>query len=118
VRHHNVLQPFGEGLEPFDSIGIMNLLHCLPGDMETKSVVLENTREMLNPGGVLFGSTIIYRKGWRNPLTAAALAFNNWRGIMTNRDDDVEVLNDNLGRLFRESGLRIIGCEVLFWARK
>ena len=118
VRHRNVLQPFGGGLETFDSIGIMNLLHCLPGDMKTKSVVLENTREMLNPGGVLFGSTIIYRKDRRNPLTAAALTFNNWRGIMTNRDDDVDVLRDYLARLFRESGVRIIGGEVLFWARK
>ena len=118
VGRANALEPLPADLAPFDSIGIMNLLHCLPGDMTTKSAVLRNIKDRLKPGGVIFGSSILYRGVRRHPLAAATLAFNNWRGIMTNKNDDVEVLKENLRQLFTESEVRIIGCVALFRAKK
>jgi hypothetical protein len=54
----------------------------------------------------------------RNPLGSLALRTVNALGIMTNLDDDVDVLRDYLAANFRESGIRIIGSEALFHAVK
>lgn len=42
----------------FDSIGLNYLLHCLPGDMRSKSVVFYNLKPLLNAGGVIFGTAM------------------------------------------------------------
>jgi SAM-dependent methyltransferase len=114
----NVLEPFNLQVPSFDSIGMMNLLHCLPGDMKTKAVVFQNALEVLNPGGTVFGSTIMYLGVERNLMTTQILEINNRKGIMTNLEDDVEDLRENLKNLFSESEVKIIGCEALFWGRK
>jgi hypothetical protein len=57
----NVLEPFALDAPPFDSVGLLNLFHCLPGNMTTKTAVFEHVREVLSPGGVVFGSTILSR---------------------------------------------------------
>lgn len=114
----NVLEPFDLAIPPFDSIGMMNLLHCLPGDMKTKKVAFQNSLELLNPGGTVFGSTILYRGVRRSALATSILRITNRLGIMTNLDDEVEDLEKNLKDLFSECGVKITGCEALFWARK
>lgn len=114
----NALEPFNIDAPPFDSIGITNLLHCLPGDMKTKEVVLKNAKSMLNPGGVLFGSTILYSVAKPNMMASVALKSVNKRGIMSNMNDDVEVLRNNLGIHFSESSVRQIGYVALFHAKK
>ena len=114
----NALEKFDLENRKFDSIGMMNLLHCLPGDMSTKSVVFDHAKEVLNPGGVIFGSTILYRGVKRNLLATITLILDNRMGVMTNLEDDVEVLKSNLKEKFSESGVEIIGCMALFWARK
>jgi len=114
----NALEPFN--LEPpgFDSVGLMNLLHCLPGDMKTKAVVFEHAREVMNPGAALFGSSILYRGVTRSFYTTLVLRANNRAGTMTNLEDDVDDLRESLHRHFSESSVHVIGCEALFWARK
>ena len=114
----NALEKFNLDNRHFDSIGMMNLLHCLPGDMNTKSIVFDNAREVLNPGGIIFGSTILYKGVKRNPLTITTLKWCNKKGIMTNFEDDIDVLESNLKEQFSESGMEIIGCMALFWAKK
>lgn len=114
----NVLAPFDLPVPPFDSVGLMNVLHCLPGDMNTKGVVFRNVDEVLNPGGVLFGSTILYRGLKRNWMVARTLEMNNRRGIMTNLEDTVEDLKESLDSYFPESSVYVIGYEALFRARK
>ena len=118
VYLRNVLQPFDLPAPEFDSIALMNLLHCLPGNMKTKGVVFEHAVEVMNPGGVLFGSTILYRKDRNDVMTTMALDMSNRRGYMTNRDDIVEDLEESLAAHFPESSVRLIGYEALFWARK
>jgi len=118
VFKRNVLEPFDINVIPFDSIAMMNLLHCLPGDMNTKGMVFENAKEVLNNGGVLFGSTILHKGVKRNILATMMLKMDNRIGIMSNIEDDVEVLRENLNKYFSESNVQIIGCEALFWARK
>jgi hypothetical protein len=38
----NALEPFGLPPGAFDSVGLNWLLHCLPGDIATKSVVFDH----------------------------------------------------------------------------
>ncbi len=64
----NVLDPIQIDAPPFDSVGIANLLHCLPGTMATKKVVFDNLKAVLNPGGTLFGCTVLWKGVKRSPL--------------------------------------------------
>ena len=106
------------GTTGFDSIGLTRVLHCLPGTMQTKAVVFGHLKALLNPGGILFGATLLYRGVKRSPLTTYAFWWLNLTGIMTNRQDDPEGLKRSLGLHFAESHVEIVGCEALFWARR
>ena len=114
----NVLEPLDLDVPAFDSIAMMNLLHCLPGNMQTKGVAFQNAAEFMSPGSVIFGSTILYRGVNRNLTTTRALKMANRRGYMNNLEDTAEGLKENLERYFSESSAYAIGCEALFWARK
>ncbi len=114
----NVLDPIRIDAPPFDSVGLANLLHCLPGTMTTKRVVFENLRIMLNPGGTLFGCTVLYRGVKRSPLATLGMNFMNAIRVLTNRQDDLEGLKHNLAECFPESSVKVVGCVALFWARK
>jgi SAM-dependent methyltransferase len=114
----NVLEPFNLDVPPFDSIGMMHLLHCLPGNMETKGVVFKNALEVLKPGGVVFGSTILNRGVKPSLRRTLALKMINWRGYMTNLEDSVDGLKAGLEKYFTESSVWTIGAEALFRARK
>lgn len=111
----NVLESVKIDAEKFDSIGMMNLLHCLPGDIRSKGVVFESLKALLNDGGVIFGSTILYRGVKRNPLATYTLKMSNRMGFMTNLHDDPEGLKQVLSQHFSQSYLKVIGCVALFW---
>ena len=114
----NALEKFNVNGRKFDSIAMMNLLHCLPGDMNTKTIVLDNAAEVLNAGGVLFGSTILYYGVRHNLMSTLMLKWSNRKGIMTNLDDDIDVLRRGLEKRFKEWSVSIIGCMALFLAKK
>jgi ubiquinone/menaquinone biosynthesis C-methylase UbiE len=113
----NILEPIEIDAQKFDSIGIMNLLHCLPGDIRSKSVVFENLKALLNDGGVIFGSTILYRGVERSPLASYTLKLSNRMGFMTNMDDNPEGLKLVLSQHFSQYMVKVIGCVALFWGR-
>lgn len=117
VYQRNALEPFNIDGPAFDSVGMMNLLHCLPGNMNAKGTVFEHVRSVLNPGAIVFGSTILYKGVKRNLFATLSMKMNNRKGIMTNMEDDAEGLQENLRRHFSESSVQVIGCEALFWAR-
>jgi hypothetical protein len=114
----NALDPIGVDIPPFDSVGLANLLHCLPGTMRTKKVVFENVEAVLNRGGTVFGCTLLNTAAERNLLARLTFYFMNARGHLSNRQDDLGGLEQNLKECFRESSVRVIGCLALFWARK
>jgi hypothetical protein len=118
VYKRNVLEPFGIDAPAFDSIGMMNLLHCLPGDLKTKAIVFEHAKEVMNPGAVVFGSTILYEGVKRTAQATLAIKYCNKKGFMANMNDSLEDLREILQHSFSESSVKVIGCEALFWARK
>jgi len=113
----NVLQPIDFGGDRFDSIGLNYLLHCLPGTMTEKASAFDHLRPLLNPGGVMFGSTLLTDGVRKNPLARRLMAVYNRKGIFCNTDDSRAALEAALRERFAETHVRIVGCAALFRAR-
>ena len=57
-----MLDPLPLGNTRLESASANFLLHCLPGRIDSKAATLAtNVRPYLEPGGVLFGATILGR---------------------------------------------------------
>jgi SAM-dependent methyltransferase len=114
----NILEPFTIDNTGFDSIGLVNVLHCLPGTMDSKSPAFRNIAALLNPGGILFGTTFISQEVRHSFLAGFTFWWANRLGIMSNKQDTLESLTRNLNQYFEESQVEIHGCEAFFRARK
>ncbi len=110
----NVLEPISIDAAKFDSVGVNYLLHCLPGSIETKSVALDHLESLMNPGGVLFGATLLQGGVTRNWAAKRLMDRYNRKGIFSNKHDDVDGLKRTLGQRFRSVSVEIIGCVALF----
>jgi hypothetical protein len=105
------------GRPGFDSLGISCLLHCLPGPLQSKAVAFDHLKALLNPGGVLFGATVLRGGVARGPLARVAMRYCNARKIFSNDHDDLDGLRQALAARFAESSVRTVGCIALFWGR-
>jgi hypothetical protein len=112
----NVLEPWGLPPGSFDSVGMCNVLHCVPGTMSEKTIAFEYANEALAPGGVFFGATILGQgvKHWW--YSRAALSFGNRSGVMSTHKDSLEDLDAGLARVFDSHEVRIRGTVALFVA--
>ena len=117
VREGDVLRPLVPRPAPFDSLGMATLLHCVPGPMAHKAVAFDHAAEVMNPGAVLFGSTLLGR-GVRAPhLSRVVIRRLNRRGVFSNLEDDLPSLRDALERRFPEVRIEVVGLMALFVAR-
>jgi 2-polyprenyl-3-methyl-5-hydroxy-6-metoxy-1,4-benzoquinol methylase len=114
----DVLAPINIDAEPFDSVAINGLLHCLPGTIRTKSVVFDHLKPLLNPGGVIFGCTILNKGVKKSQLAQWTMNRLNRRKVFTNLEDDLGDLREELSQRFQDNDVQVIGCMALFWARK
>jgi SAM-dependent methyltransferase len=113
----NILEPIQ--LEPpkFDSVALNYLLHCLPGTLQTKAVVFENLVAWLNPGGVIFGTTILGQGVRPNFLARRLMALYNAKGIFSNLSDNLQDLKTILAKYCRSHHTRVVGCVAFFSGR-
>jgi SAM-dependent methyltransferase len=118
VYQYNVLEPIELAAAPFDSIGLMYLLHCLPGALADKARVFDNVAAHLRPGGVLFGATLLQGDAPRGFLAQRLMDFYNAKGIFNNARDDRATLERALRERFARSEVRLVGCVALFVAYK
>ena len=102
----------------FDSISLNYLLHCLPGNLASKSIVFEHVKPLLRDGGVIFGSTILGEGVRHNPLAKQLMKIYNAKGIFSNLSDRQSDLEAGLKAHFDEHTIHIAGCVALFSARK
>lgn len=109
----NVLDPLPP-MEPFDSVGLSYVLHCLPGGMEQKVVVFDNLKPVIRRGSRLFGATIVQGLPERSFTAQAVLNFYNRKGIFSNADDTLETLEVELKRRFDHVKVSLIGTVALF----
>ena len=114
----NILEPVELPEQPFDSIGINYLFHCLPGSIPEKAAALDHLIPHLNEGGVIFGSTLL-QGGVKRSLAARWLMETyNRKGIFHNRNDSLEDLQNALHSRFKRVEIIPKGCAALFRAWK
>lgn len=113
----NVLDPIPLE-ERFDSVGLVYLLHCIPGRLEEKGIVLGHLKRLLKPGGVLFGATILEDPHAKRHLHARVLARQlRHAGIFANRLDTRAGLESAMTAHFDEHDIRVEGSVATFVAR-
>jgi len=114
----NALQRIDISMSGFDSISLNYLLHCLPGNLASKSIVFEHVKPLLRDGGVIFGSTILGEGVRHNPLAKQLIKIYNATGVFSNLSDRQSDLEAGLKAHFDEPTIHIAGCVALFSARK
>jgi hypothetical protein len=114
----NVLEPFSIAGPGFDSVGVSALLHCLPGTMRAKAIALDHLKAVLNPGGLLFGATLLGKDVPASWLARLAMKRFNAVRIFCNRDDSLAGLREELTTRFIDVSVRVIGCIALFVGKK
>lgn len=112
----NVLDPLPD-VGTFDSISMTYVLHCLPGDMRSKSRVFDNLEPILAAEGRLFGATIVQGNAPRSRAAQALMNFYNARSIFTNNRDRAEDLEEILSSRFHDVAVTLKGCVAMFEAR-
>lgn len=110
----DVLQPLELGDRRYDSAGVMNVLHCLPGTMAQKARVLDHVREYVVPGGRIFGSTVLGKDVPLGRFGTWMMASYNKAGSFRNLGDSAEALDRELAARFPRYRLRTKGAMALF----
>jgi SAM-dependent methyltransferase len=113
VYRANVLEPIPLAAPKFDSVGMNYLLHCLPGSIRSKGVVFQHLKALLDPGGVLFGATLLHDGVQRNWLARRVMDRNNAHGIFSNTEDDLEGLRWVLSQHLTEPAVVVVGCVAV-----
>ncbi|ANY10841.1 class I SAM-dependent methyltransferase [Pseudonocardia sp. HH130630-07] len=102
--------------EVFDSVGLNYVLHCLPGGEEPKRTVFGNIREVLAPGGRVFGATVLDRGVRHTAVSRRVNALYNRTGAFHNEGDDPAMLAAALDSVFGNSTVQVRGAVALFEA--
>ncbi len=113
----NVLEPLTLAEPRFDSVGVNYLFHCLPGTIQSKAVAFDHLKAHMNPGAVIFGSTLLHAGVHVGRLGRRLMSVYNGKGIFTNREDTLAGLEHELTSRFRAVSLETVGCAALFSAR-
>ncbi len=101
----------------FGSAGLCYLLHCLPGPMSAKAAVFDGVADAVEPGGRVFGATIVQGDTPRSRPAQALMDLYNAKGIFSNRDDTLAELDHEFRCRFDEAVVRQVGTVALFEGR-
>lgn len=118
VYQADILAPLNLPCKKFDSISINYLLHCLPGAIKDKAVILDSLSDYLHEGGKIFGSTILSHGVHQNFAAQKLMAFYNKKGIFSNTRDYRNGLREELEARFSNVQIEVKGCVAMFCARK
>lgn len=116
-RQINLLKPLPRDLAPFSSVGLTYVLHCLPGTMAQKLVVVDHLKPVMAKTAMLFGATILGRGILPNAAARGLLDLYNGKGVFNNRTDDLDALRDGLEQRFGTVAIAQEGCVAMFTAR-
>ncbi|MBM9618813.1 class I SAM-dependent methyltransferase [Streptomyces zhihengii] len=112
----NALEPLPLPERSFGSASLNFLLHCVPGTIREKAVVLDNVAACVRPGGRIFGATVLGKGVPVGPAARAVVPLWNWRGVMHNAEDSLDDLRAELSARFPDHRLTVHGCTALFEA--
>jgi SAM-dependent methyltransferase len=114
----DALVPWPETLGQFASIGLNYVLHCLPGTMAQKCVLLDYLQPHLSEDGVVFGATILQGGAPRSGIARKLMAIYNKKGVFSNENDTQETLQKELSSRFTDVEIEMTGCVALYSARR
>ena len=114
----DVLQPIPavDKHKTFDSLSLMNVLHCLPGTSEFKAQVFGHLKPFLKEDGILFGTTILGRGVEHNRFGKLVMWLSNALGIFHNYEDNPDDFIRLLQKEFRKVEYVVVGRVLLFAA--
>lgn len=118
IYQANVLEDFSLECDKFDSLSINYLLHCLPGDIEEKSILFKHIQNLLNDGAIIFGSTILNKNIEKNIFATKLMDIYNKKGIFDNANDSYDGLKSILEYYFKDVKIELKGCVAIFSAKK
>ncbi|MGV9309645.1 MULTISPECIES: class I SAM-dependent methyltransferase [unclassified Nonomuraea] len=110
----DLLKPLSLRKRQFDSVALVHVLHCLPGNIQDKAQVFDQLAPLLRPGGRLFGSTILSLGVPQTRLSRSQLGYMNKMGIFANEQDSLEDLENALAKRFTHVTLHTRGSVALF----
>lgn len=102
----------------FDSIGLNYLLHCIPGSLTEKAIAFDHLFQLLNPGGVMFGTTLLTSGVKRNTCAKGLMKIYNHKGIFCNNQDSLVSLQTSLSQRFDNFSIDVVGCAAQFVIKK
>jgi SAM-dependent methyltransferase len=112
----DVLEPIAIEIEPFESIGLNYLLHCLPGPMAAKAAAFDNLGPLLRPGGTIFGGTVLRHIPGLPVAARGLMGLYNRLGIFDNEADSLDGLHEALSARFEDVRVEPHGAVALFRA--
>ena len=115
----DLLEMLDLDLQParFSSVALTYVLHCLPGSLAVKLVVVDQLAPFLEPGATLFGATILGKEVEPNLPARSLLSLYNSKGVFNNLDDDLGALAQSLENRFDRVEIEQYGLVALFTAR-
>jgi ubiquinone/menaquinone biosynthesis C-methylase UbiE len=117
IHQADVLQPIVLEGRRFDSIALNYVLHCLPAPWPQKGTVFAHLKALLNPGGTLFGATLVQGDVPQSALAVAVMRWFNRRGTLHNQADTQARLVQGLEQQLDEVQVEQVGCVALFSGR-
>lgn len=116
---HDVFKRLPEHLrDSYDSVSMFYLLHCLPGDMATKSGIIGNIASALKTSGVAYGATILGKDVEHNVFGRKLMSVYNKKGIFCNKVDSFDGLHEALSNNFKQVEVKMHGTVALFAAQQ
>lgn len=110
----DALKPIRLESASFRSVGLGYVLHCMPGNIASKAVVFDNLIPLVQPGGIIFGTTILNHGVRHTRVGRALMDIYNRKGIFSNLEDDLEGLERALAQRFDRFELEVTGAVALF----
>lgn len=117
VYQCDALSPIVTGAQPFDSVALGGILHCIPGDMATKGAVFDSMKPLMHSATNVFGYTILNRRISKTPLSRLTYFLLQKLRVINGHHDSAAQLTDELQKRFTSVDVKVIGCVALFEAR-
>jgi hypothetical protein len=117
TRLGNLLEPLPFARGAFRSVGISMVLHCIPATMSQKADIISRLAEATEPGGTVFGCTVLHGGVKQNLISARLMRKYNDMGSFSNLNDDAAGLTAALRSCLDDVELKIKGCVALFRGR-
>ena len=114
LLQHDVFQTMSNINSKYTSISLNYVLHCLPGVLNDKEVVISNLKHLLAPDGVMFGSTILGHGSKPNWFAKRLLTLYNKKKIFCNMFDNKNDLRMILSKHFKQVEITQVGLVAMF----